>query len=205
MFKVTPITVIGLAGGAGVGKDTLAIKYLKPMGFVPLALADEIKYKVVARGDATYEEVFVTKPPKIRDLLQQEGTERGRKVFGEEYWMDQLFARLGYYNVRWGFDKFVVTDVRFPNEAIGIQKRGGRVFKITAPERYANNGLSEAARNHASERSLDEFTGYDGIINNDIGEEQSVQRQIDNILTPKTASRFAGVKFGVGPWDVING
>jgi hypothetical protein len=197
MFKVTPTTVIGLAGGAGVGKDTIAIKYLKPMGFVPLALADEIKYKVVARGEATYEECFVTKPPKIRTLLQEEGTERGRNVFGEEYWMDQLFARIGYYNVRWGMDKFVITDVRFPNEVTGIQARGGKVFQIVAPQRYASNGMTDAARQHPSERSLDNFTAFDGVIRNDIGEEQSVQRQIDNLLTPKTASRFEGVRYGV--------
>lgn len=197
MFNSTPTTVVGLAGGAGVGKDTVAYKYLEPMGFVPLALADEIKYKVVARGEATYEEVFVTKPPKIRTLLQQEGTERGRNVYGEDYWMDQLFARIGYYNIRFGFDKFVVTDVRFPNEVTGIQARGGKVFKIVAPQRYASNGMSDEARQHSSERSLDSFTAFDGVINNDIGEEQSVQRQIDNLLSPKTASRFEGVRFGV--------
>lgn len=197
MFKITPTTVIGLAGGAGVGKDTIALKYLKPMGFMPIALADEIKYKVVARGDATYEEVFITKPPKMRTLLQEEGTERGRNVFGEEYWMDQLFARIGYYNVRWGWDKFVVTDLRFPNEVAGVQSRGGKVFQIIAPQRYAANGMTDAARQHPSERSLDGFTAYDGVIHNDLGEEASVQRQIDNLLTPKTASRFEGVRYGV--------
>lgn len=198
MFKITPTIVIALAGGAGVGKDTLAEHYLKPYGYYPIALADEIKYKVVERGEASYEEVFITKPAHIRNLLQQEGTERGRNVYGENYWVHQLFARLGYYNIRWGLERFVITDVRFPNEVEAVQARGGKVLQVVAPQRYAANGLSDQARIHPSERALDGFTAFDGVINNDLGQEALVGRQLlitAGVVTAGVADRFKDVRF----------
>lgn len=199
MFAVTPIAIVGLAGGAGVGKDTLAEKYFKPLGYMPVALADEIKFRVVAAGKATYEEVYITKPPHIRTLLQQEGTEKSRDVYGENFWIDQLTARLGYYNIRWGFNKFVITDVRFVNEAEAV-KKSGVLFKIDAPARYAANGLSAEARLHRSEIGLNDFTAYDGRISNDIGEEGGVEAQIHTLLRvrPELAdARFHNVRLGV--------
>lgn len=182
MFRQTPITIVGLSGGAGVGKDTLAERYFQRYGFHPLALADEIKRRIVAAGRATFEEVYITKPPHIRTLLQEEGTERGRDVYGENYWVDMLKVNMAFFNIRWGFDKFVITDVRFPNEVTELQAVGGKVAKIIAPQRYRENGMSEAARQHRSERALDDFTAFDATIANDIGQETRVGDQIANFL-----------------------
>lgn len=162
-----PIEIIGLSGGAGTGKDYLAEHYARPQGFQPIALADEIKVRVVASGRATWEEVFKTKPPHVRTLLQEEGTERGRNVYGENYWIDVLWARLLTARERWGMTRWVVTDVRFPNEVTAVQAIGGKVFRIVAPKRYQNNGMTEAARQHPSERALDGFVGFDGWVLND--------------------------------------
>lgn len=162
-----PIEIIGLSGGAGTGKDYIAEHYARPQGFYPIALADEIKVRVVASGRATWEEVFVTKPPHVRALLQEEGTERGRDVYGENYWIDVLAARLLTARARWGMTRWVVTDVRFPNEVRAIQNLGGKVFRIEAPTRYANNGMPDELRAHRSERKLDGYTGFDGWLLND--------------------------------------
>jgi hypothetical protein len=199
MFEKTAFTVVGLAGGAGVGKDTLANKYFRPMGFYPIAFADEIKIRVVASGKATFDETYITKPPEIRTFLQEEGTERGRDLYGENVWVDQLLTRVEFFNRRWGFNKFVVTDVRFPSEVKGIQAVGGKVFQIVAPERYAANGMSNEARQHRSETSLNDFTGFDGRIMNDPKDAETVLGQITRLVgsanTP-SLGRFDGVRFG---------
>lgn len=159
--------LIGLSGRAGSGKNYLAQQVLAPLGWLECALADEIKIRGVATGVGDYDALFHQKPPTIRRWLQEEGTERGRHVFGENMWVDALMARLTRVKETWGFERFVVTDVRFPNEVKAIQDRGGWVFRIEAPERAAASPLTEAARQHESETALDDYTDFDGWLYND--------------------------------------
>ena len=159
--------LIGLSGKSGSGKNYLAQQVLAPLGWLECALADEIKIRGAAVGVGSYDELFHRKPPMIRQWLQQEGTERGRQVYGEDMWVNALMARLARVKETWGFEQFVVTDVRFPNEVRAIQARGGWVFRIDAPERAAASALEPAARAHASETALDAYTEFDGWIKND--------------------------------------
>jgi hypothetical protein len=153
-----PLKIIGLSGKAGVGKDTIARLYLKRLEYLPIALADGVKEEAVARGLATYEEAFYTKPPEVRTALQQLGTELGREVYGEDYWCRKLAARLKSIHDRWGFRKFVITDVRFPNEVHFVQQAlNGEVYRIYAPDRNAAMNLSVEQREHLSETALDPF------------------------------------------------
>lgn len=167
----------GLSGRAGSGKDFIYTNYLAPRGFHRWALADHFKVWVVGKGEATHEEVYHTKPPHIRHLLQQEGTERGRNVYGENVWVRTAFEWMTLINETWNIDRFVISDVRFPNEAQAIQSFGGKVIRIVAPEREANSTLSEAARQHISETALNDtpLTAYDGVIYNDPGQPTYVQ------------------------------
>lgn len=205
MFTKYPLTILGLAGGAGVGKDTLADKYLRREGFLPMALADEIKIRLIASGACTFEEAFVTKPPHIRTLMQQEGTERGRDVYGESYWFDCMVAKATVLAARWGetFTRIVVPDVRFPNEVELIQKAGGKVFRIEAPGRYADNGMSPEARLHRSERSLDGYTGYDAVVLNDYEHQATVGDMLRKTLVAQglvpDAAGLSAVRFGCAP------
>lgn len=180
---MTKIEVVGLAGQAGVGKDFLAKTFFSRYGYLSTALADEIKVRVVASRRATFEEVFVTKPPHIRKLLQEEGTERGRDVHGEDYWADVLEAKLRTNLFRWPhLGRYAVCDVRFSNEVAWIKRLGGRVFKVDAPKRYAANGMTEEARQHRSERALDGFTDFDGVIRNDPDDASTVEDQVRDLL-----------------------
>jgi hypothetical protein len=146
-----------------------------------VALADEIKIRAIATGVATYEQVFVgSKPPHVRTWLQEEGTERGRDVFGQDVWVRALLARMRKISESSDVRNFVVTDVRFVNEVRGIRAAGGIVLRVDAPRRNANNGMTAEQRLHPSETDLDQLavTDYDGVIRNDPEDADTVGWQI---------------------------
>jgi hypothetical protein len=172
--------IIGISGKAGSGKDYLTQKFFRPDGFFQFSLAWHFKVWLVAKGEATYEEVFITKPPHVRKMLQLEGTEFGRLKYGEDVWCQSVLTWFRVFNESWGVDKFVIPDVRFPNEVEFIKKNGGKVYRIIAPTRVANSSLNEEARKHISETALDEYPldQFDGLIFNDPEYSETVGSQI---------------------------
>lgn len=176
------IKVIGISGKSGTGKDHITQNFIRPHGFYQWSLAWHFKVGIVGKGLATHDEVFYTKPPHIRKELQLEGTERGRMVYGENLWCDTAREWMVLLKEQWGIDKFVIADVRFPNEVEFVQNMGGKVARIVAPKRAESNSLSTEARLHVSETALDDFTGFDHIINNDPDDSSFVSHQISLIL-----------------------
>lgn len=162
------LDIVGVSGKAGSGKDFLAKHVLAARGYKPFALAWALRAQGYARlapsNTATYDMVYHDKPPLIRDFLQQLGTEQGRDVFGQEYWVLQAeawmetLARAGYGN------KFVITDVRFPNEAQFVRDLGGKLIRMAG--RRADLG---AAAEHVSETALDSYIGWDAVLHNEAG------------------------------------
>lgn len=176
--------IIGFSGYARSGKDTAA-ETLLGLGFVRIGFADKLKDFVYAinpkvdggpRGEYDLREVIDTFGwekykntywgDSIREHLQYIGTECGRKLLGENVWVDAAFN---------GLDdgKYVFSDVRFPNEVDGIRSRGGRVYRIE------RTGIGPA-NEHLSETALDNYE-FDGFIHNDgtLAEFQdSVRRKI---------------------------
>ena len=180
------VTVIGLSGEVGSGKDWIAKEhFVRNYGFHNMSLAWHFKVQCVSHGDATYKEVFDTKPPRVRRLLQILGTEQGREVWGEDIWVNTMFTWMTLYHRDWGIDKFVIPDVRFPNEVEGIKQVGGRVYRVTGDR----NGrfITDQALQHPSETSLsDDTLGPDGnsIYNGQIPNEESVTSEtIDRVIT----------------------
>lgn len=90
---------------------------------------------------------------EIRPLLQRLGTEAGRQVLWDSIWIDAALHDLDPEK------NYVVTDVRFPNEAGAVKERGGKVWRITRA------GVGPA-NNHASETSLDNYMFDLQIANN---------------------------------------
>lgn len=177
--------IVGLVGNSGVGKSTLAEMYFRPLGYLPVSLADDIKIRAVATGVASYEDVYVgSKPPHVRTWLQEEGTERGRHVFGDDVWLRSLFARLRRVQEQWDLEKFVIADVRFLNEARYIRANGGIVLRVEAEQRNAANGMTVEQRNHPSEREVDLCVGQevDGVICNDPDDAPTVGWQVETVL-----------------------
>ena len=167
--------LVGLSGKAGCGKDYLGSNYLRLQGYMPFSLAWHFKIWVAGKSEASYEDVFFNKPPEVRKLLQLEGTERGRNVYGENVWCNVAAYWLRLLNESWGTTNFYIPDVRFPNEVEFVQKLGGKVYRIIAPAREKNSGLTEQARQHISETALDSYIGFDGIIYNNPEDDAGAQ------------------------------
>jgi hypothetical protein len=176
--------IIGISGKIGSGKDTLSIviNYLAdksaPDSFnrweQPLEeytyknkkYAENLKCMVcfligcnrIDLEDREFKEKELGEewdgltPRKILQLL---GTEAGREIIHPNIWVNSLFAD---YTTD---SNWVITDVRFPNEAQAIKDRGGIVIRIERP-----GGESHCGGAHASETALDDYD-FDIVINND--------------------------------------
>jgi hypothetical protein len=161
-----------LAGRANSGKDYLAEHLLvEEFNFVPVSLATWFKVEGVLFEDLPREEVFGPEPysEETRRWMQLRGTENGRQKHGQYVWCRALGCKIQQM-ADTGVDRFVVTDVRFPNEIDWIRGLGGKVFNIIG----RGGAQSEDAQEHKSERALDGYEDYDAIIDNSPEREDQV-------------------------------
>lgn len=169
--------VIGFCGFAQSGKDTAA-SFLVERGWTRLAFADILRQSLYNLNpptvlEETYDEegalnacrllrvqpivdamgwdVAKTVFPEIRELLQRFGTEVGRELYGENFWVDRVMKKIKHPG------RYVITDVRFPNEEKAVHQAGGKLYRI-------NRGGVAAVNGHASE-DVDRLV-VDGVIPN---------------------------------------
>lgn len=152
--------IIGLAGYAGSGKDLVG-RLLKLAGFERRAFADALKGEVAAWLDgnntklpsgvewsraATSALCYLPQhayikptPPAMRSLLQEWGTEY-RRAQDNDYWVKKVLDSME------SGKSYVITDVRFDNEAAVVRARGGKVLFIEREHvRPVNDHASETA------------------------------------------------------------
>jgi|688.fasta_scaffold31150_11 hypothetical protein len=173
------ITIIGVAGWARSGKDTVADHLVSSHGYTKFSFAtpmrealyrlnpkitvNEVQSTPIRIGVDVYDwEGLKERSPDVRVLLQRFGTEVGREMFGEDFWVNYALDSIP------DGTKAVIADVRYPNEADAIKKLGGKVFRVR------RNGVV-AANEHASESALNDYE-FDSIIDNnaDIHSLQSI-------------------------------
>jgi len=157
--------IIGLSGYAQSGKDTVAELLCLNYGFKRISFALPMRdaiytlNPVVEGGNRVADLVneygwdVAKANPEVRRLLQVFGTEVGRNLFGERFWIDQAFKRAEEYQ------RVVFSDVRFPNEAKAILQRSGDVWRINRHNHTPVNG-------HTSEHAMDMFM-FKHVIYND--------------------------------------
>jgi hypothetical protein len=157
--------IIGLSGYAQSGKDTVAELLCLNYGFKRISFALPMRdaiYTLNPLVEGTNRIVDLVDEygwdvakanPEVRRLLQVFGTEVGRNLFGETFWIDQAFKRAAEY------ERVVFSDVRFPNEATAIQQRGGDVWRINRHNHAPVNG-------HKSEHAMDNFM-FKHVLYND--------------------------------------
>ena len=176
--------IIGLSGYAQVGKDTVANYLIKEHGYRRVAFADPIRealYRLNPKVDIAdmsgvylsaavdglgWENVKVDSED-TRRLLQTMGTEVGREMFGQDFWVYQAFKGVS------SEDKVVFTDVRFHNEANHIKSYYGKMWRVNKSDHGPVN-------KHLSETSLDSYS-FDNLINND-GTKEDLYLAIESLL-----------------------
>lgn len=175
------VKIIGIVGRAGSGKDFIADNFFLPMGYHPVAFASNFKWKVVGSG-FTYEEVFDTKPPDVRRLLQQEGTERGRDAYGRQLWIRTVEAHIHFLRERCNMKKFIMTDVRFKNEMQWVRSLGGKLAFIDSDRAYQMNAEAMA---HPSETEMMTVPkdSWDYVFNNNLDVDKGrLHRQVEQFV-----------------------
>jgi hypothetical protein len=96
----------------------------------------------------------------IRGFLQRYGTEAHRDVFGEDFWLDAALPLAGLPDDQDYLSAlYVVTDVRFRNEAERIDELNGFVARVIGPESETGD--------HPSERVLDCDLAIDNRVRDD--------------------------------------
>ena len=167
--------LIGFAGKAGAGKDTAAYHMLEKYGYKRTAFADPMKRALSemmgwdrrwwfnrAWKDHPQEPLGISP----RDLAISLGTDWGRHTVGEDIWVKLAMQNLS--------QNTAFTDVRFPNEAIAIDKANGIIIEINR----TNN--PHAAINHISEDLLPEEL-IDYVVYND-GSLKDLAYKLDEIV-----------------------
>lgn len=102
-----------------------------------------------------------------REILQKIGTSF-RKLFGEDIWIKVLFKYLEYK----GLDKnYIITDVRYKNEAKAIKERGGILIRV--------NRNTDSNDTHQSEVDLDDYDKFDFIIDNNGSVKELIKKVIE--------------------------
>jgi len=113
-----------------------------------------------------------------REILQLLGTEAGREIIHPNIWVNALFADysdgsiedLGEKLKLKHLSKWIITDVRFPNEVKAIKDKGGIVIRVERDDLLRLGYLDKNA--HKSETALDDYKDWDYTIkNNDTIEE----------------------------------
>ena len=160
--------LIGLTGHAGSGKDTVRA-FMEQEGFVGLAFADGIRGMLrelltsVGIDDACIDERTLKEAiiPELgvsyRHMAQSLGTEWGRNL-RSDFWL-RAAAAFVTDQQQAGETHFVISDVRFANEAEWIKRQGGKIWRIH------REGLA-SVRPHVSESGVDSIKPTRTIHNN---------------------------------------
>jgi hypothetical protein len=202
--------IIGIAGFIGSGKDTIADYLITFRGFKRMSYAGPLKDAVASifgwdrellEGTTKYSREWrdTIDPwwaerldiPNLtpRLVLQQWGTEVGRRAFHDDIWIASIENQL-----RTTKDNIVLSDCRFPNELKSIKRLGGITLRVTRgnnPPWYdaavaynfghkENLSILMEHKVHASEYSsvgLD----YDYYVDNS-GTVDELHRKIDSII-----------------------
>lgn len=124
----------------------------------------------------TIERLFKEKPPLVRALMRNFGTELRRKK-DPDYWVKEWIKSVEWYEMH-GAEIILVDDVRFLNEADAIRALGGKIIRI-------QSGREDNADDHQSEREMESIV-CDIAIENVWGEKtkmfQDLNDYIDSII-----------------------
>lgn len=181
--------IIAASAWARCGKDTVADYLVEKHGYVKLSFATPMR-EALYRLNPTIQvggyhmslaqavdlmgwEALKAESTDIRALMQRLGTEVGREMFGQDFWVNLAMKEATKY------EKVVFADCRFVNEAEAVRSAGGAVWRI---ERKGFGPANE----HVSERALDDYGFFAAVIENH-GTIEQLHANVESVLDSKSA------------------
>lgn len=178
--------IIGFTGLKGSGKDTAALAFIQ-RGYVNVKFADPLKlmlrtlleYKgahpaLIDRmidGDLKEKQVGYLDMKTPRHAMQTLGTEWGRQLMDQDFWVDTFMERCAWVLRE---SPIVVTDVRFPNEVEAVHRLGGMIYRVENPNKVI-------ADIHPSEAHIPTLP-VDGEIPNDVASAEEFTQKVDTLF-----------------------
>ncbi len=192
------IIIVGISGKIGSGKTTLAKnlkKLLEARRFkvYERSFADELK-QAVAREYKFDVQLCYSQEGKnvvpngcnvsVGRLLQQYGT--AQREINPSVWIDAVddFIIANSEQEQEYIGKvFIVPDVRFENEAEWLSESNVLVRLNGDPQRVFENTTRD--KNHISETALDNYDGFDLVINTDFIDEGKCANETETVVLEK--------------------
>jgi len=155
--------LIGLAGFARSGKDTVATRLVGRHGYFQDSFAAPIRRFVSQLLNITLEQLEKIKDDPYpllnttpRYMMQSVGTEWGRNLIDQNIWIKLAMNRAEHYR-KMGVP-VVLSDIRFENEAQAVRDAGGIVIHVIRDKSIQVN-------EHASENGIYLHPGDYGLEN----------------------------------------
>ena len=156
--------IIVLSGKARSGKDTsmeiIKNKY-ESLGKKVVCLFYASYIKEYAKKISDWDGEDETKP---RTLLQILGTDIIRNTIDDKFFINRIIEDIKVYSKF--FDIIIIGDARFPMEIEDIKNSFNNVISVRI-NRKDMNDLTVVEKQHITETALDDYNGYDYIIDND--------------------------------------
>lgn len=164
--------IVAISGKIGSGKNTVAdlIEKHSIVEFQQTAFAKKLKQIVALLCEVDYEDTLSQEAKNIYipeynstigNMYQTIGTNTMRDHYDINVWVKALHLELknNYYN------NYLITDVRFKNEAESLKEINAILIRVTRP---ANTTAEKSNRNltHSSETDLDDYNKFDFYIHN---------------------------------------
>lgn len=162
-------SLIALTGRKGAGKDTVA-SVLFERGYVNVKFAGGLKTMLrslleyrgasedlierMIEGDLKEVPTPYLNGRTPRHAMQTLGNEWGRECIDPELWVDTTMDCAALH------PRVAITDMRYPNEADAVKKRGGRRYRVSP------NGEDVSTDAHESEIYIDSLE-VEGDFEND--------------------------------------
>ncbi len=175
------MTIFGISGKAGSGKDTLALLLKAQLvlkghsidKMTDLGFATKLKEaaKVIFGLDKKYFNDQHYKKRSLpefdgltpRDILQKLGTEVGRNIF-QNIWTHNYIEKIN--KLRGNYEFIFTTDVRFANELSCLDDVQPGIKVVFIKINRENKLLDNAQSQHASENEILDDETWDCVINN---------------------------------------
>lgn len=158
--------IICFSGKQYSGKDTAAKLILDAFpNFIRIGIADAIKIEYGKRNNLTFDEIEANKG-KYRTGLIELGNE-GRSIHSD-FWLNKIIEQ--DINV-------IVPDVRLIHEAEVFKAVGAILIRVEASFETRNKRGIITNTNDLTEVELDNYKGFDYILNND-GDYEELKKNI---------------------------